>query len=134
MEWNSIVASVIVSSVFSLALFFLQQRHIRREVLADRRNERRHQAVLAALEATDAAIGAFAKSSHGWKNAPPAYEERKARLDTAVAALAGRIEDSERMPVEALYKSLDAEAPGYEAGAPVGRLKELRDALVALLD
>jgi hypothetical protein len=54
MDIETIATSAAIGTILGLVSFIVQQTYVRRSLLADRRNERRHQAVLEALRSVTA--------------------------------------------------------------------------------
>jgi hypothetical protein len=112
-------------------------RDDRRRALRDRRNERRNQAILDALDALAEVYGLFAQHGLTWDGDDgkriPGFQTAKVRLHVAMTVLGKRTTPAERAEVVRLYHTLD-EAPVADCHAKtVKSLTDLRAALADLL-
>ena len=105
MAYNTIAISTSIAAVIGLGSFLVQYRHIRFHLLADRKNERRHQAVLEALRALSRVIANEKIKLTGYEVA-----WQRGDADTALRALRARLTHREQAEFDEVFNAMKAEA------------------------
>jgi hypothetical protein len=132
MDVETVTTSTAIGTIFGLASFIVQRIYIRSSLLEDRKNERRHQAILEALRALapviarsgrDIGSGRFSTviSDMDKTMVAEAARERKV-FDTAVEALFSRLTTAESDGLKAALSNMET------------ALEDTRSFLISLLD